>query len=143
MANPQSTETTASGLNESVTTPRQPRIRFPVEATSPSQVGYASGTFPKQSRLASGPSIRHHSPLHPSKIGSLTNGRRRVRSVDAEDVPSGALLGPHRTPGASFVTPSRRPNAEARVREDNSGFSTFSDEYDLCEHLWLPFDNLH
>jgi hypothetical protein len=62
------------------------------------------------------------------------SGRRRVRSVDGADGPLGTPR-PHRTPLDSFVTPSRRPNAEAQARDDNSGFGTFPDEYDLCVSL--------
>jgi hypothetical protein len=137
MANPEPTaETAASGLPELVTYSRQSRIHFPVDATSPSQLGHASP-------FVSNSPNRHNPSLRPNRNVSSMNGRRRVRSVDAPDVPLGTPR-PHRTPPVySFVTPSRRPNAEARVREDNSGFGTFSNEYDLCECSRHSFDDLN
>lgn len=140
MANPASAETSGSDLSESVTHFRPSLIHFPADATSPSQPGHASGASRKASPFVSGgaPS-RHNSSLRLNRNGSPMNGRRRVRSVDAADVPLDTTTRPHRTPVHSFVTPSRRRNAEARLREDNSGFGTFSNdfsnEYDLCESL--------
>lgn len=132
MANPAPAEASGSDLSESVIHSRPSRIHFPA-ATSHSQPGHASGAFHKASPFVSGAQT---SPLRLNRNGSSMNGRRRVRSVDAADVPLGTPR-PHRTPVHNFVTPSRRRNAEARLREDNSGFGTFSNdfsnEYDLCE----------
>jgi hypothetical protein len=128
--------TSASGFSESLTysRPSRPGTHFPVDATSAPQTGPVSGEQQKLSPLVSNSLNRHNPPLRPNRNVSSTNGRRRVRSADAADVPLGTPR-PHRTPVYSFVTPSRRPDTEARIREDNSGFGTFSNEYDLCESL--------
>jgi hypothetical protein len=128
MANTEHTGASANGISDLVTFASQSQIHALVDATNASQAGQT----PRASFFITGSPSRHNLPFRSNKNGPSMHARQRVRSMDSVEVPLNTPR-PHKTPIASFVTPSRRPNAEARVREDNPSFGTFSDEYDLCE----------
>jgi hypothetical protein len=122
------TGTSANGISDSFS--RQSQIHALVDATKPSQAGHTSTVSHRASLSITGSPSRPNLPLRPNKNGP---SRQRARPLDSVEVPLD-IPRPHKTLVASFVTPSRRPNAEARVKEDNPSFGTFSDEYDLCEY---------